>query len=67
MVKTFLTKNIVFQVVFKCIVDVVVNVLSYVTFIINPFSQVSEYLIHVDKRLTEENERLLLYLDQSTK
>lgn len=29
--------------------------------------EVSEYLIHVDKRLTEENERLLLYLDQSTK
>uniref|UniRef100_A0A0B7AC95 Cullin-4A n=1 Tax=Arion vulgaris TaxID=1028688 RepID=A0A0B7AC95_9EUPU len=29
--------------------------------------EVSEYLLHVEKRLTEENERLLLYLDQSTK
>ncbi|KAK0048820.1 cullin-4A [Biomphalaria pfeifferi] len=29
--------------------------------------EVSEYLLHVDKRLAEENERLLLYLDQSTK
>lgn len=29
--------------------------------------EVSEYLLHVDKRLGEENERLLLYLDQSTK
>ncbi|CRK95544.1 CLUMA_CG009009, isoform A [Clunio marinus] len=28
---------------------------------------VSEYLKHVDKRLTEENERLLHYLDQCTK
>lgn len=29
--------------------------------------EVSEYLVHVDKRLAEENERLCLYLDQSTK
>ncbi|GFN79945.1 cullin-4a [Plakobranchus ocellatus] len=29
--------------------------------------EVSEYLLHVDKRLAEENERLLLYLDQSTR
>jgi len=29
--------------------------------------EVSEYLLHVNDRLAEENERLLLYLDQSTK
>ncbi|GFR57888.1 cullin-4A-like [Elysia marginata] len=29
--------------------------------------EVSEYLLHVDKRLAEENERLLLCLDQSTR
>lgn len=29
--------------------------------------EVSEYLQHVDKRLAEENERLLHYLDQTTK
>lgn len=28
---------------------------------------VPEYLAHVDKRLQEENERLLHYLDTSTK
>jgi len=28
---------------------------------------VPEYLVHVDKRLSEENERLLHYLDSSTK
>ena len=30
-------------------------------------TQVPEYLAHVDKRLNEENERLLHYLDSSTK
>lgn len=29
--------------------------------------EVPEYLAHVDKRLHEENERLLHYLDHSTK
>lgn len=29
--------------------------------------EVPEYLVHVDKRLHEENERLLHYLDHSTK
>ena len=29
--------------------------------------QVPEYLLHVEKRLEEESERLLHYLDQSTK
>jgi cullin 4 len=29
--------------------------------------EVPDYLQHVDKRLTEENERLLHYLDASTK
>ncbi len=29
--------------------------------------QVPEYLTHVDKRLNEESERLLHYLDQSTR
>ncbi|CAL1540669.1 unnamed protein product [Lymnaea stagnalis] len=38
-----------------------------ILFQFDPLLKVSEYLIHVDKRLAEENERLLLYLDQSTK
>lgn len=29
--------------------------------------QVPAYLLHVDRRLTEENERLLHYLDQGTR
>ena len=38
-----------------------------VIYVMLSVTQVPEYLMHVDKRLNEENERLLHYLDSTTK